>query len=200
MIFLGVGMDIFWNCAFNNFAFICDCSISSLYLSTRYGLQIEQWIMCVINLQVGTSSVVYPAAGFAPLLAAKGVPVALFNMEETPCTGEFRYIIIFIRACPIFVIHGNYTVHNTCSCWRTILILLVYASGVWKIYRSPEAFLENCLLKRLESHNCKSDGIFCTNDAISWKKLHYQCMVKIKHTCTGPLCTGTVTQQPRNSK
>ena len=43
------------------------------------------------HIQVGTSSVVYPAAGFAPMLAMKGVPVAEFNMEETPCTGEFRY-------------------------------------------------------------------------------------------------------------
>jgi len=36
--------------------------------------------------------VVYPAAGFAPMLATKGVPVAEFNMEETPCTGVFRYL------------------------------------------------------------------------------------------------------------
>lgn len=35
---------------------------------------------------------VYPAAGFAPMLATKGVPVAEFNMEETPCTGVFRYL------------------------------------------------------------------------------------------------------------
>jgi len=34
---------------------------------------------------------VYPAAGFAPMLAMKGVPVAEFNMEVTPCTGEFRF-------------------------------------------------------------------------------------------------------------
>ena len=33
---------------------------------------------------------VYPAAAFAPMLAASGVPVAEFNLEETPCTGEFR--------------------------------------------------------------------------------------------------------------
>lgn len=46
---------------------------------------------CDMCLLVGTSSVVYPAAGFAPMLAAKGVPVAEFNMEETPCTGEFRF-------------------------------------------------------------------------------------------------------------
>lgn len=46
---------------------------------------------CDMCLLVGTSSVVYPAAGFAPLLAAKGVPVAEFNMEETPCTGAFRF-------------------------------------------------------------------------------------------------------------
>lgn len=44
----------------------------------------------IIFLKVGTSSVVYPAAAFAPMLAARGVPVAEFNLEETPCTGEFR--------------------------------------------------------------------------------------------------------------
>lgn len=41
-------------------------------------------------LKIGTSSVVYPAAGFAPHLAARGVPVAEFNLEETPATGAFR--------------------------------------------------------------------------------------------------------------
>lgn len=46
---------------------------------------------CDMCLLVGTSSVVYPAAGFAPMLAARGVPVAEFNMEETTCTGEFRF-------------------------------------------------------------------------------------------------------------
>lgn len=45
----------------------------------------------LLHTQVGTSSVVYPAAGFAPMLAMRGVPVAEFNLEETPCTGEFRY-------------------------------------------------------------------------------------------------------------
>lgn len=42
-------------------------------------------------LQVGTSSVVYPAAMFAPQVSAKGVPVAEFNMETTPATSIFRY-------------------------------------------------------------------------------------------------------------
>lgn len=40
--------------------------------------------------KVGTSSVVYPAASFAPSLASRGVPVAEFNLEETPATGVFR--------------------------------------------------------------------------------------------------------------
>ncbi len=43
-----------------------------------------------IIMQVGTSSVVYPAAGFAPQLAARGVPVAEFNLEETSVTGSLR--------------------------------------------------------------------------------------------------------------
>lgn len=41
---------------------------------------------CDLCLVVGTSSVVYPAAMFAPQVAARGVPVAEFNMETTPAT------------------------------------------------------------------------------------------------------------------
>ena len=39
--------------------------------------------------QVGTSSVVYPAAMFAPQVAGRGVPVAEFNMEGTDVTSMF---------------------------------------------------------------------------------------------------------------
>ena len=46
--------------------------------------------LCCLCLQVGTSSVVYPAAGYAPMLAARGVPVAEFNLEVTPVTGNFK--------------------------------------------------------------------------------------------------------------
>ncbi|XP_003468793.1 NAD-dependent protein deacylase sirtuin-5, mitochondrial [Cavia porcellus] len=46
---------------------------------------------CDLCLVVGTSSVVYPAAMFAPQVAARGVPVAEFNTETTPATGRFRF-------------------------------------------------------------------------------------------------------------
>lgn len=46
---------------------------------------------CDVCLVVGTSSVVYPAAMFAPQIAARGVPVAEFNIEPTPATHEFQY-------------------------------------------------------------------------------------------------------------
>lgn len=46
---------------------------------------------CDLCLVVGTSSVVYPAAMFAPMLANKGVTVAEFNTEETPATGQLKY-------------------------------------------------------------------------------------------------------------
>uniref|UniRef100_A0A2R8NDN1 NAD-dependent protein deacylase sirtuin-5, mitochondrial n=1 Tax=Callithrix jacchus TaxID=9483 RepID=A0A2R8NDN1_CALJA len=46
---------------------------------------------CDLCLVVGTSSVVYPAAMFAPQVAARGVPVAEFNMETTPATNRFRF-------------------------------------------------------------------------------------------------------------
>ena len=42
-----------------------------------------------IVFKVGTSSVVYPAAMFAPQLAAQGVTVAEFNVEDTPATEDF---------------------------------------------------------------------------------------------------------------
>ena len=46
-------------------------------------------INLLFDRQVGTSSVVYPAAMFAPQVAMRGVPVAEFNMEETPVTRQF---------------------------------------------------------------------------------------------------------------
>ncbi|XP_016122504.1 NAD-dependent protein deacylase sirtuin-5, mitochondrial isoform X1 [Sinocyclocheilus grahami] len=46
---------------------------------------------CDLCLVVGTSSVVYPAAMFAPQVAGRGVPVAEFNMECTPATMRFKY-------------------------------------------------------------------------------------------------------------
>lgn len=46
---------------------------------------------CDLCLIVGTSSVVYPAAMFAPQVAQRGVPVAEFNMEHTPATMSFKF-------------------------------------------------------------------------------------------------------------
>ncbi|OXB84523.1 UNVERIFIED_CONTAM: hypothetical protein H355_007999 [Colinus virginianus] len=47
--------------------------------------------LCDLCLVVGTSSVVYPAAMFAPQVSARGVPVAEFNTEATPATDRFRF-------------------------------------------------------------------------------------------------------------
>jgi len=47
------------------------------------GNELDQCDLCLV---VGTSSVVYPAAMFAPQVASRGVPVAEFNMEATPAT------------------------------------------------------------------------------------------------------------------
>jgi len=46
---------------------------------------------CDLCLIVGTSSVVYPSAKFAPDVAARGITVAEFNMERTPATDLFKY-------------------------------------------------------------------------------------------------------------
>ncbi|XP_033752357.1 NAD-dependent protein deacylase sirtuin-5, mitochondrial-like [Pecten maximus] len=46
---------------------------------------------CDLCLVVGTSSVVYPAAMFAPAVASRGVPVAEINMEETDVTAGLGF-------------------------------------------------------------------------------------------------------------
>ncbi|KAI8424507.1 hypothetical protein MSG28_002970 [Choristoneura fumiferana] len=46
---------------------------------------------CDVCLVVGTSSVVYPAAMFAPQAAARGAIVAEFNLKPTPATPDFHY-------------------------------------------------------------------------------------------------------------
>ncbi|KAK0135090.1 NAD-dependent protein deacylase sirtuin-5, mitochondrial [Merluccius polli] len=51
----------------------------------------EELDSCDLCLVVGTSSIVYPAAMFAPQVAARGVPVAEFNMENTPATMRFKF-------------------------------------------------------------------------------------------------------------
>ncbi|XP_045447061.1 NAD-dependent protein deacylase-like [Melitaea cinxia] len=51
----------------------------------------EVMASCDICLVVGTSSVVYPAAMFAPQAAQRGSIVAEFNIEPTPATPDFHY-------------------------------------------------------------------------------------------------------------
>lgn len=46
---------------------------------------------CDVCLIVGTSSVVYPAASYAPAAAANGATVAEFNVEATPQTKKFHF-------------------------------------------------------------------------------------------------------------
>jgi len=46
---------------------------------------------CDVCLVVGTSSVVYPAALFAPEAARRGAVVAEFNIEDTPVTNKFAF-------------------------------------------------------------------------------------------------------------
>ncbi|CAB1317398.1 unnamed protein product [Coregonus sp. 'balchen'] len=46
---------------------------------------------CDLCLVVGTSSIVYPAAMFAPQVASRGVPVAEFNIDTTSETTRFTY-------------------------------------------------------------------------------------------------------------
>ncbi|XP_029905105.1 NAD-dependent protein deacylase sirtuin-5, mitochondrial [Myripristis murdjan] len=55
---------------------------------TRVEQELDNCDLCLV---VGTSSIVYPAAMFAPQVAARGVPVAEFNMEDTPATMRFKF-------------------------------------------------------------------------------------------------------------
>ncbi|XP_066259050.1 NAD-dependent protein deacylase-like [Euwallacea similis] len=46
---------------------------------------------CDFCLVIGTSSVVYPAALFAPLVADRGYPVAEFNLNDEPAQDNFHF-------------------------------------------------------------------------------------------------------------
>ncbi|KAJ8975967.1 hypothetical protein NQ317_000671 [Molorchus minor] len=46
---------------------------------------------CDLCLVIGTSSVVYPAAMFAPLVAERGQPVAEFNLNDEPADETFQF-------------------------------------------------------------------------------------------------------------
>eukprot|EP01062_Namystynia_karyoxenos_P051200 TRINITY_DN40109_c0_g1_i1.p1 TRINITY_DN40109_c0_g1~~TRINITY_DN40109_c0_g1_i1.p1 ORF type:complete len:300 (+),score=102.95 TRINITY_DN40109_c0_g1_i1:66-902(+) len=48
---------------------------------------------CDLLVVVGTSSAVYPAAGFAEEVRRRGVPVAEFNLEQTALSGQADYSI-----------------------------------------------------------------------------------------------------------
>jgi NAD-dependent deacetylase len=48
---------------------------------------------CDLFLSVGTSAVVYPAAGFAHAAAARGAPVAEINRDPTPLSSVVRWSI-----------------------------------------------------------------------------------------------------------
>ncbi|ODN05449.1 NAD-dependent protein deacylase sirtuin-5, mitochondrial [Orchesella cincta] len=69
---------------------------------------IDEWLNnCDLCLIIGTSSVVEPANEFGPLVAARGVPVAEFNLETTPATPSCQYHIpglcdtTLIKALPL---------------------------------------------------------------------------------------------------
>lgn len=61
---------------------------------------------CDLCLVIGTSSVVYPAAMFAPQVASRGVPVAEFNIESTQHTLDFGYYFEGIKV-ECFCIYKN---------------------------------------------------------------------------------------------
>lgn len=62
-------------------------SLDQAVLESAYK-ELEECDLCLV---VGTSSVVYPAAMFAPSVASRGVPVAEINMEETDVTAGLGF-------------------------------------------------------------------------------------------------------------
>lgn len=46
---------------------------------------------CDLYIQVGSSSKIYPAANYGPMLVTRGVPVAEFNLGATPATNHFDF-------------------------------------------------------------------------------------------------------------
>lgn len=83
--------------------------------------------MLYICVKVGTSSVVYPAAMFAPTVAKRGMPVAEFNIEPTSVTGHFGFVkkkcycvenispSVFADK-QLTINQHQYTVNNVCFC------------------------------------------------------------------------------------
>lgn len=61
---------------------------NTFYISLFSGDLIESCDLCLV---IGTSSVVYPAAMFAPLVAERGKPVAEFNLNEEPANDLFQF-------------------------------------------------------------------------------------------------------------
>ena len=63
-------------------------------LDSRVVQKIDQALrQCDLLIVAGTSSVVFPAASYAPLVESRGGTVAEFNMEDTPITRycEFKF-------------------------------------------------------------------------------------------------------------
>ena len=82
--------------------------------------------MCDLCLVIGTSSVVYPAAMFAPQVAERGVPVAEFNLEKTPATHSFGW--------------GTYTHFTQVQCtelegreWKEVFLYRLMINAVYHL-------------------------------------------------------------------
>ncbi|XP_057837780.2 uncharacterized protein LOC131047986 isoform X2 [Cryptomeria japonica] len=72
-------------------------------------------INCDLFLVVGTSAVVQPAAGFAPIVQGGGGVVAEFNLEDTPIT----------RACSNLFLITDEAQHCSRGCFRSIVIVIL---------------------------------------------------------------------------
>ena len=66
------------------------------------------------GLQVGLSSEIYPAASYGPMLAARGIPVAEFNLDTTPVTHQLKYVTFTrpLTCTQPFTVHTHTHLHT----------------------------------------------------------------------------------------
>lgn len=133
-----------------------------------------------VSLQVGTSSVVYPAAMFAPQVAARGVPVAEFNMENTPATTHFKHVsffALFLLVCgfplqPFLSLHFCLRFHFQGPCGTTLPAALARHKS------EPNWGRRCCTSNLMKSEKKKTKGffyfywysVFKTTKLLVWQK------------------------------
>ena len=107
------------------------CDVCGYNFPISIGDELDACDLCLV---VGTSSVVYPAAMFAPQVAARGVPVAEFNVETTPATNSFGLVIVSPFSFSKLIM---YSAHYLVS-----YNLYIFPQYIWILFHAKLLFLE----------------------------------------------------------